>query len=174
MALKHEDVCTHIKNPADEDILTRKGFDVIVRLYNTNPLYKGVVDAACSLVLYGATTTHEGYKTPHGFSGANGGVPFNIIALADGTVLVNATYTPVGTAKALSDSNCGSLTLAKPIRIERWARVKIDGYQWLNAGPRAGGPTLKRLDAALVGYYPTHQHEIDHNNGILITDLEVK
>lgn len=168
--MKHEDVCTHIRNEADKDILTRRLFDVNIRLYKSSPMYKSIVDGACSYIQWGATTTRDGYKKPHGFSGANAGVPFNIIALADGSVIVNPTYEAIGTAKAIADSNCGSLTLEKPIRIERHARVKIDGYWWTNSLPRAGGASLKRFESALVGYYPTHQHEIDHNNGVLITD----
>ena len=163
--LKHSDVCTHISNPEDVDILTRKLFDVNLRLYETSEQYRDIVTDCCDYIHWAATTTREGYKTPHGFSAANGGIPFNIIAIADGDVIINPEIAGFS-GERLSMSNCGSLTLDKPIKIRRYAQVTVQGW-------------TQDIDGTLVpysktGYLPTHQHEIDHNNGVLITDRAVR
>ena len=161
--LKHEDVCTLLKNPEDKDILTRKLFDVNLRLMKTSPDYKSIVLCACEYIRELAMTEREGYKKPHGFSGANAGIPWNIIALADGTVMINPKIISNCTGSIIhGKSNCGSLLLPEAIEVYRWKRIAFTFW-----------------DRDLVfnqweGYYPTVQHEIDHNNGILITDRKVE
>jgi hypothetical protein len=170
---KHLDYCTHISNPEDLDILGRKLFDVNLRLYKSAPEYRKIVNQCCDYIRWNAQTPKEGYKAPHGFSGANGGVPFNIIGLADGTVWVNPTYVNIGTDTRESWSNCGSLTLRSPIRIQRYSKVLITGYKW-SADTAEDGLQINLQQQSLKGYYPTIQHEVDHNNGILITDRRAK
>lgn len=108
-----------------------------------------------------ATSTREGYKTPHGYSGANAGIPWNIIALADGTIMINPRITWHSEARKTSLSNCGSLTLKKPIKIWRYANVRGEYFD------------IQGNPSTFEGYLPTVQHEIDHNNGILITDRRI-
>jgi peptide deformylase len=161
--LRHEDVCTLLRNGGVErDILTRKGFDVNMRLFESSPGYRDIILEVVSYIKRLATTEREGYKKPHGFSGANVGIPLNIIALADGTVMLNPTYYPTRTDTRVSVSNCGSLLLEKPITIRRYAEVRV---KWFDLDGRQQVKT---------GYYPTEQHEVDHNNGILITDREAE
>lgn len=112
----------------------------------------------------------EGYKKPHGYSGANAGIPFNIIALANGDIMVNPRYVPhevpLG-AYVKIKSNCGSLLLEKPIEINRFGRITvkyIDYNSMIN---------LKPIEVSKTGFLPTVQHEVDHNYGILITDRRV-
>lgn len=156
--MKHSDVTTLLSNPEDKDILTRPLFEVNMRLYKTSPDYRGIVTMACAYIRLCAMTEKEGYKKPHGFSGANAGIPWNIIALADGTVLINPWISYRSEEKRLSMSNCGSLLLPEPIQIERYADITVDYFDL------DGNKCIKR------GYLPTVQHEIDHNQGILITD----
>jgi peptide deformylase len=106
-------------------------------------------------------TTVEGYKKPHGFSGANAGIPFRIIALADGTVMINPHFIHASGRKE-SISNCGSLTLKEPIKIYRFSRVVVCYVD------------MEGNFQQVEGYLPTVQHEIDHCNGILITEREVE
>lgn len=58
-------------------------------------------------------------------------------------------------------SNCGSLLLKEPIRVWRHPRIVVNYFN------RDG------VSCQTEGYLPTVQHEIDHNNGILITDRRV-
>ena len=161
--MKHTDVCTILgEGGADRDILTRQNFDVNLRLLRTSRVYRGIVWACCAYLRYLAMTTREGYKKPHGFSGANAGIPFRIIALANSTVMINPVVVDHSDERRVSMSNCGSLLLAKPIAIERWTHVSVEYYDI------AGN--LHEVD----GYLPTVQHEIDHCDGVLITDRQVK
>lgn len=157
----HSDYCTLLSNEEDRDILTRKGFDVNMRLYKTSSQYYEIIEQIVNYIHWGARTVKQGYKKPHGFSGANAGIPFNIIALADGTVMLNPRIID-HLGRRTSISNCGSLLLEKPIEIARHAWVRVEYYDL------AGN---KRY---VDGFLPTVQHEIDHNLGILITDRKVE
>ena len=155
--LRHEDVCTLLRNKEDVDILTRKLFDVNLRLYRTSPRYREIVQSAAAYILHCAQTTRLGYKKPHGFSGANAGIPFNIIATPE-EVMLNPRITSVhGGSTTRSTSNCGSLLLPEPIPILRYQRITFEFWDLdLNKHERTGP-------------YFTIQHEVDHNNGVLIT-----
>lgn len=159
--MKHEDYCTLFKNEEDQDILTRRLFDVNMRLFKVNSQYRQLVLQAAHYIRFCAQTEKDGYKKPHGYSGANAGIPFNIIALADGTVMLNPRITN-RQGERLSISNCGSLMLDTPIRIRRAAYCEVDYFD------------TEGNSSAMGGYLPTVQHEVEHNLGILITDLEIK
>lgn len=157
---KHEDYCTLLKNVEDRDILTRKLFDVNMRLFKSSPGYRDVVLAACEYIRWCSVTEKAGYKKPHGYSGANAGIPFNIIAIK-GEVMINPHLKRIIGDRRQSKSNCGSLLLPEPIDIWRWGKVVINYYD-MDGNLRAK-----------TGYLPTEQHEIDHNKGILITDRRI-
>lgn len=157
MTSKHSDYFTLLSNPDDRDILTRPLFDVNLRLLQTSEQYRNIVEAAADYILWAAQTEKIGYKKPHGCSGANVGIPFNIIATPTEVMLNPHILTASG--EVIGESNCGSLLLEKPIRIKRFAQIKFEYWDMEN---------LTRHER--VGYYPTIQHEIDHNLGILITD----
>jgi len=158
MTLSHSDVTTHWKNEEDVDILTRKNFDVNMRLFKTSPRYRLVIVRCAEYIRECATTERPGYKKPRGFSGANAGIPFRIIALRDGTVMLNPKITEWSIEKKTSQSNCGSLTLDKPISVQRNKEISGTYYD------------LDGKKKTFQGYLPTVQHEIDHCDGILITD----
>lgn len=142
----------------DQDILTREQFDVNLRLCRTSPCYRSIVESCCNYIRECATTTRNGYKKPHSFSGANAGIPFRIIALADGTVMINPFVSDRSDTRRQSESNCGSLTLDKPIKIWRYSSVDVTYFD------------IDGKKYQIKGYLPTVQHEIDHCDGILITD----
>lgn len=154
--VKHSDYCTFLANPEDRDILTRRLFDVNLRLMKTSSEYREIVTKAAKYILWGSMTEKEGYKKPHGFSGANAGIPWNIIAVGDKVMLNPHIIYAEGERRGLS--NCGSLLLKEPVEIKRYAHVEVE--YWDLVGDRH----------VIDGYLPTHQHEIDHNMGILITD----
>ena len=160
MTTEHEKNCTHMKYPEDRDILTRPLFAVNMRFFKINPEYKKLVLACCEYIKLRATTTREGYTKPYGFSGANAGIPFNIIATREGLVLINPKIIEaLGSKESLS--NCGSLTLEKPIKVTRYECIKVSYFD------------LAGIQQEIEGYLPTIQHEIDHNNGILISDRSI-
>lgn len=157
---RHEDYCTHVNHPEDMDILTRKVFDVNMRLYKTSNEYRAIVLKCAYYIRWNAQTEKEGYKKPHGFSGANAGIPFNIIATTDEVMINPKIISSTGTREGLS--NCGSLTLSKPIKIRRHSNITVEYFN------------LAGVLQTITGYLPTVQHEIEHNLGVLITDREVK
>ena len=127
MITEHEKNCTHMKYPEDTDILTRRLFAVNMRLFNINSEYKKLVLDCCEYIKLRATTTKEGYTRPYGYSGANAGIPFNIIATREGLVLINPKIIESLGAKE-SLSNCGSLTLEKPIKVTRYEYIKVSYF----------------------------------------------
>lgn len=159
MRYKHTDYCTLLRNHADKDILTRKLFDVNLRLYKTSRPYTHIIWDIAEYLLWCARTEKDGYKKPHGYSGANAGIPFNIIATPD-EVMLNP-HIIVATGSKIGVSDCGSLLLPKPIKVDRFSEITFEFWD------------LDSNRHERTGYFPTIQHEIDHNKGILITNREV-
>lgn len=91
---------------------------------------------------------------------ANAGIPFNIIANTDEAML-NPHILYRSSDLIESMSNCGSLLLPEPIKIYRAKQITFEFWD------------LSLVRYERTGYYPTIQHEIDHNNGILILDRKV-
>ena len=104
----------------------------------------------------------EGYTKPKGWSGANAGIPFNIIATHKLGVLINPKVwnkrEPI-----IVNSNCGSLTLQNSIEVTRYKYIDLL-YNDVTNGDRQ----------QLLNYCGddvfTIQHEVEHNLGILISD----
>lgn len=155
--IKHKNYCTFLENEEDKPYLRSKLLDVNMRLFKANTHYRHVVFCAASYILWCARTEKEGYKKPHGYSGANAGIPWNIIATPD-NVMLNPHILKTSDKTKKSFSNCGSLLLEEHIEIWRWAEITFEYWD------------LDGMRHEQRGYLPTIQHEIDHNKGILITD----
>lgn len=160
--MKHDNYCTHVKYHDDFDILNRQNFDVNIRLLMCNEHYFDIVRRCVDLIIICARNEKEGYKKPHGWSGANSGIPFRIIALADGRYFINPKISNQRDKKTVK-SNCGSLTLEKPKVISRYKTIDLNYFTldgknrtWNDIGPDPGF---------------TIQHEVDHCDGILISRL---
>lgn len=168
---KHSDYITHINNIKDEIYLKNKHFPVNMRLFKTSSEYKNIILQQCNYIRELCLNVKEGYKKPHGMSSANAGLSFNIIGITVNRnkfgeyceIMINPVYKPIKeNGKSESLSNCGSLTLKSPIKINRWNMIEVTYYN-------EQGSHLKALySSSLLG--KTIQHEIDHNLGILITD----
>lgn len=167
---KHETFCTNIRHPEDHDILRRQLFDVNMRLFRVNRRYRTMIIGICDYIAWNTVTPKVGYKVPHGFSGANAGIPFNIIAVkrkiagvVTAVVMINPKITRMHGETIVSDSNCGSLMLPQPIKVMR--RQYID-FNYFNIN----GEHVIEENCTREGGGLTIQHEVDHNIGILITD----
>ena len=161
--MNHLDWCTHVQFEGDNDILTRELFDVNMRLFHKNKEYKELVLLCCDYIKKCASTTKDGYKTPHGWSGANAGIPFNIIAFKDKEEIITWINPKIiGQSKETKTvlTNCGSLTLEKPIRVTRSATIDVSFYDL------SGNYTEWKNIPGSPGY--TIEHEILHNRGILL------
>lgn len=168
--MKHLDVTTHIQFPFDQDILTRKLFDVNMRLFESSESYKAIILQICEHLKWCCNTEKEGYKKPHGFSGANGGIPFNIIVVqrnGEPVIMINPKITKAYGKDIQSLSNCGSITYEKPIEI--WRKEFIDLTYFNEKGEFVEENKVSRREGSL-----TAQHEVDHNLGILIFQRKEK
>ena len=158
--MKHLDWCTHIQFKDDVDILTRSNFDVNMRLFKCNIEYATIILDICNYIERCANTLKEGYKEPHGWSGANAGFPFNIIALRNGPTMINPKVIHWSGCAAIVKTNCGSLTLDQSVEAVRDKLIDVEYYDragdyivWKNIGPNPGY---------------TIQHEIQHTQGFLL------
>lgn len=167
---KHSDYITHINNDEDKVYLKTKHFPVNMRLFKTSPEYKAIILQQCNYIRSLCLEEKEGYKKPHGMSSANAGLAFNIIGIVRNRntpteyceIMINPDIHEVGINKVVSLSNCGSLTLDKPVKVDRYEDIMVKYY---NEKGNYQIETFHRNQSSF-----TIQHEIDHNLGILITD----
>jgi peptide deformylase len=164
------DWLTHIDNKEDQPYLRSKLLDVNMRLLRANGDYRELVLMACNHLKNHCLMQLEGYKLPHGTSGANLGIPWNIIAIARNRgrhdawaeIMINPMICKYCGTQEEASSNCGSIRLENPIKVLRYPAVIVSWFD-------IGGVARKELFTREQGSF-TLQHEIDHNNGILITD----
>jgi peptide deformylase len=167
---KHEDYITHINNEKDLVYLKTKHFPVNIRLFKTSEQYKNIILQQCNYIRELCLDIKEGYKKPHGMSSANAGLSFNIIGITMNrnkpneycNIMINPKIIHKSQSKIISFSNCGSITLEKPIQLERYSNIRVE---WFDENGDYQNDWFNREQGCL-----TIQHEIDHNLGILITD----
>jgi peptide deformylase len=167
---KHEDYITHINNEKDLVYLKTKHFPVNIRLFKTSEQYKNIILQQCNYIRELCLDIKEGYKKPHGMSSANAGLSFNIIGITMNrnkpneycNIMINPKIIHKSQSKIISFSNCGSITLEKPIQLERYSNIRVE---WFDENGEYQNDWFNREQGCL-----TIQHEIDHNLGILITD----
>lgn len=174
MKILAKDYLTHIDNKEDFRYLRSPLFDVNMRLFNNNFHYRRMVQACCDILQKLALAEYEDYKKPHGMSGANAGIPFNIIAIVENRgsknelvkCMINPKIIEYLGDKIQAESNCGSIRLSKSIKVWRWNTIFVEYYD-VNDGKLCGEKFNRNTNSFTV------QHEIDHNNGILITDRQI-
>lgn len=173
MSTKIEDWVTHVDTTGDLIYLTSVLPPVNMRLFRTNQSYGDIIRSICRHLSIICMSKMDGYKLPHGVSGANAAIPFNIIAIVRNRAtpaaypefMLNPKITNTrGITVALS--NCGSIRLKEPIKISRHEAVEVEFYD-------LRGDVQRKWYGSDNGSL-TIQHEIDHNNGILITSRRSK
>ena len=170
--LKHSDYITHINNEEDKIYLKSKHFPVNMRLFKTSEQYKNIVLQQCDYIRELCLDVKEGYKKPHGMSSANAGLAFNIIGVTRNRlqnneyckILINARIVEYMGDLVETVSNCGSITLGEPIKLKRYSEIIVNYFD-------EKGNEFVELFTRETGAF-TIQHEVDHNNGILITDYK--
>lgn len=171
------------KHDAERDFLTSKMFPVIMRLFNSSAGYKNLILKTLDYMMEIAGTKFDDYDMIKGISGANVGVPWNLVVINLGAdydkvpkrfkravwrsdesyylCMINPMITKHSRETFVTTSNCGSLQLVKPIRVRRSVWVIVDFFD------RNGEKHVVKFEKPYTG---TVQHEIDHNLGMLITD----
>jgi hypothetical protein len=164
------DHITHIDNKEDVPFLKNKLFDVNMRLFNSSVGYKGVIEVICNRLQWLALNKFDGYTLPYGISGANAGIPFNIIGIvrnrgefdAKCIIMINPKIEAYFGEIVETESNCGSIRLLNKIKVKRSSEVLVSYFGM-------DGKKVTKKFGRDEGSF-TIQHEVDHNNGILITD----
>ncbi len=156
-----------------KEYLHRSLFDVSIRLYHSSKPYKHIVDASIDYLASMFLKEFSDYSEIKGVSGANLGVPFNIVAVKQQTgnilVMVNPKILAQEGETRTVNSNCGSLLLDTPIEVVRRAEIEAKYY----ARDRDCSKLSRRISHFEGPEASTIQHEVDHNNGITILDRQV-
>ncbi len=171
------DSCIQFMGREDEnESLHSKLPDVNIRLFHSCAPYRKIIHEVCSHIITMLETKFEDYSENLGMSGANVGLPFNIIAFKNNGsthLMINPRIMKEETLRLECNqkgklvtgfSNCGSVRLEKPIKVKRFEGIWVEWYNF-DGGQRSGNFT--RVQGSL-----TIQHEIDHNNGILIIERQ--
>ena len=151
----------------DEDpMLRRQLFDVPLRLLKNNTSFKTLIKEIVLHMYDILGNEYKDYENAKGISGANVGIPYNIIVIKDGDgylTMLNPVMTPIGDETKEVSSNCGSTVLEEKIKVRRYKKIIVSCYD-------LSGEFHMDEFKGKIAY--TLQHEIEHNLGILITDKE--
>ncbi len=152
-----------------DDVLHMKGAPVNMRLFKSNRSYRSVIMKVIDLMIKGASISFDDYPKVQGISGANVGIPFNIVVvIIEGgqEIFINPKVINRSGTTVSAKSNCGSLNLQESIKIERYLWVEVE---WHDIDGGLHQEIFKIGDSDPVSS-ATLQHEMEHNLGILITD----
>lgn len=113
-----------------------------------------------------------------GLSAVQVGLPWKLFVgrkegnSSDFQYLLNCSYEPVGEERIISHEGCLSLRMKddslRTFRVERYKAVRVTGQRLTSSGK------LELVDVDMVAedwWATMYQHEIDHQNGILISDI---
>jgi peptide deformylase len=179
------DFSTHISR--ETRFLVATMFPVIMRLFKSSGTYKKLILDSLDYMMELTTRQYRDYPEVRGISGANVGIPFNLVVvkvckigkevpedLRKSTIkykgyhflhMINPKIDDQSMETFKTTTNCGSLRLERDINVTRYKWV------WVTFYDRKGDKCKRLIARPITG---TVQHEIDHNNGTLITDREVK
>jgi peptide deformylase len=150
-----------------DDVLHRQSFPVNIRLFNDNRAYRLIVKNIIAHMESLFSAEFSDYNPLLGISGANVGIPFNIVIIKRPTgnlIMVNPEIKLTSKETQEVTSNCGSLCLEKSIKKVRPKEVTVHHYKLQK------GHLIKACATFEGKLASTVIHEIEHNQGILITD----
>ena len=170
------------QSQTDLDILHRRSFDVNMRLYKSNTEYQATIRKIIKFMGKMVCTEFDDYAELKGMSGANIGIPLNIIAIKvenekglpkkvssiefpEVFFFLNPKIIEHSKKTTIVKSNCGSINLSSLVKVARHDWIDLEAYNLV------GEKNLERYGKPLSF---TIQHEIDHNAGVLITDKVVR
>lgn len=153
---------------ADDDCLHNKLFPVNMRLYKKNKSYMATVNRVIKHMHVCMLTHFTDYDTIKGISGANVGIPFNIISFFDSDDnifdMINPTIIRYSEETRVVKSNCGSLVLKEPVEVRRSKDIDV---RYFNTEGEEITSTFSGKIASTI------QHEVEHNLGILVIDKAI-
>ena len=152
-------------------ILRKKLFNVPMRLFRSDYNFKKVILDIVGHMQATMNTKYDDYTEVKGISGANVGIPYNIVIIKDkekkeDLIFINPIMAPMTEEMVEVESNCGSVVLKEPIKVKRHKKIVVSWFDH-----KDGKYQTQEFEGQLGN---TIQHEIEHNLGILITDKEAK
>lgn len=155
----------------DTTVLTRESFPVNMRLYKSNPSYRKVILEIVRVMDEHLHSHFEDYADPRGVAAANLGFPFRIIGFRmkpnQNQFCLNPKIVHKSPHTVQTQTNCGSLRLAEPVTVERYATIDLEYYDL------EGNSVTRRSIARHEGGF-TIQHEVEQVNGRVICHNKVK
>ena len=154
------------KGEKQDDCLNTPLLPVNMRLLRTNKRYRKMIENILGYMEL-SMGKYADYPALKGISGANVGIPFNIAIVATtkgNEIMINPKILAKCGSRVVK-SNCGSLRLKEPIEVVRHKIVIVEFNTHVF-------PKFERIKVKFKGAEAaTAQHEIDHNNGIMINSL---
>lgn len=169
--MKNSDYMVQMREPEfDRDCLRRKLFQVNMRLFKSSLQYNKHILDILDYMTWCMKQRWEDYQSnpkggTYGISCANMGMAYNIIGWRiEDTYhfMINPKVIEKSDNLILTNSNCGSIKYKEKIPVLRPGWVVVEYYTAL------GEFVTEKFTGKQAGF--TIQHEIDHNNGILISD----
>lgn len=154
-------------NEFDKSTLHVPLFKVNIRLLKINKYFFNLINSVIEYMSFILNTKFGGYTQAKGISGANLGIPWNIIGIHHNNkniFFINPVITKKSEETKLVKSNCGSIRLKELIDVNRHIWIDLEYYDI------KGNIHHNRFFCKDGGY--TIQHEVEHNLGILITDIK--
>lgn len=137
-----------------------------MRLFKSNTEYQEIIIQICNYMTDIMSKKFSDYSNLLGLSGANIGIPYNIIAFVKDD-RINHMINPIVVAMSKKTktklSNCGSINLKDKCVVSRREWIAVEYYN-ING-------VLEQKKFTLDECGGTIQHEICHNKGFLITDI---
>jgi peptide deformylase len=173
----------------NDQVLHGRSFEVNMRLLNTSPDYLQIMLAITDTMQEAFNRSYEDYNDVQGISGPNVGIPLRIIGLrirkkennkfVEGLpvqlmddnrftrvlFMLNPEIVAKSSKTYTTKSNCGSLILKDPVEVERHEWVRVFFFDF------TGGQHQFKFKKPIAA---TIQHEIDHLDGVLILDKQIK
>lgn len=155
----------------DDSTLKNPVFPVNIRLFRTAPFYRQIIMDCIQYMESHLNMNFEDYHNHRGISGAELGLPWNIIAYKIGMkkkFCLNPRILSRSNDGTTTETSCGAMMkLGRKVKVFRAARIDMEYYDL--KGQRIVEKNIGRVEGGF-----TIQHEVDHNNGISILDREVK
>lgn len=160
----------NIAEEFDKSILHKPLFDVNMRLFRSSPFYRQLIMDVVNYMDAHLNMTFEDYPNPRGISGANLGIPFNVIGFkhqGKNKFCINPKITKRSKEVVETTTNCGSFRLKQDIKVLRSVMIDLEYYDL------KGQKTMERNISRNEGGFVI-QHEVEHGLGLCVTDLEIK
>jgi peptide deformylase len=154
----------------DKSILHVPLFPVNMRLFASSEPFRQLIFKVAEYMDWKLKQKPTDYTQPRGISGANLGIPWNIIGIRhddENVIYLNPKIYDCSPERVKTKSNCGSLRLPELIDVWRHEWISLEWYDLTGQKCRR-----KHIKAKNQGF--TIQHECDHNVGITILDKQVK